>query len=52
MIEQKNAYFIDFEQYDSMQDSLESVFNKFYKGDLKKLVQDLKQNQTIITFGN
>jgi len=39
---QKNAYFIDFEQYDSMQDSLELVFNKFYKGRLKKLVQDLK----------
>lgn len=52
MLEQKNAYFIDFEQYDSMQDSLEHVFNKFYKGDLKKLVQDLKQNQTIITFDN
>ena len=52
MLEQKNAYFIDFEQYDSMQDTLEHVLNKFYKGDLKKLVQDLKQNQTIITFDN
>ncbi|MBK9285197.1 MAG: aminopeptidase [Sphingobacteriaceae bacterium] len=44
MMEQKNAYFIDFEQYNSLQDSLEQVFNKFYKGNLKKLVQDLKQN--------
>ncbi len=41
----KNAYFIDFEQYDSMQDSLEDVFNKIYKGNIKKLVQDLKLNQ-------
>lgn len=43
ILEQKNAYFIDFEQYDSMQDSLEGVFNKIYKGNLKKMVQDLKQ---------
>ena len=48
----KNAYFVDFEQYDSMQDSLDAVFNKFYKGSLKKLVQDLKQDKTIIKFGN
>ncbi|MDP1802924.1 MAG: aminopeptidase [Bacteroidota bacterium] len=48
----KNAYFVDFEQYDSMQDSLDAVFNKFYKGNLKKLVQDLKQDKTIIKFGN
>lgn len=40
----KNAYFIDFKQYDSMQDSLESVFNKIYKGNLVKLVRDLKLN--------
>lgn len=52
ILEQKNAYFIDFEQYDSMQDSLETAFNKIYKGDLKKLVQDLKQDQTIIKFDN
>ena len=44
MKEQKNAYFIDFEQYNSLQDSLESVFNNIYKGNLKKLVQDLKQH--------
>ncbi len=48
----KNAYFIDFEQYDSMQDSLEVIFNKIYKGKLKKLVQDLKRDKTIIKFGN
>lgn len=48
----KNAYFVDFEQYDSMQDSLDVVFNKIYKGSLKKLVQDLKQDKTIIKFGN
>ncbi|MEO6302965.1 MAG: aminopeptidase [Bacteroidia bacterium] len=48
----KNAYFIDFEQYDSMQDSLDAVFNKIYKGNLKKLVQDLKQDKTIIKFDN
>lgn len=41
----KNAYFIDFQQYDSMQDSLENVFNKIYKGDIKKLVQDLTANE-------
>jgi predicted aminopeptidase len=52
ILAQKNAYFIDFEQYDSMQDSLERVFNKIYKGDLKKLVRDLKQNQTIAKFDN
>jgi predicted aminopeptidase len=43
VLEQKNAYFIDFEQYDGKQDSLDEAFNKFYKGDLKKMVQDLKR---------
>lgn len=52
ILNNRNAYFIDFEQYDSMQDSLESVFNKIYKGNLKKLVQDLKQDKTIIKFDN
>lgn len=42
MFSGKNAYFIDFEQYDSMQDSLERVFNIIYEGKLKKMVQDLK----------
>ncbi len=45
IMESKNAYFIDFEQYDSMQDSLEGVFNKIYNGNIKKLVQDLKLNK-------
>jgi len=48
----KNAYFVDFEQYDSMQDTLEVVFNKIYKGSIKKMVQDLKQDKTIIKFDN
>jgi predicted aminopeptidase len=38
----KNAYFAGYTQYDGMQDSLEEVFNKFYRRDLKKLVHDLK----------
>ncbi len=38
----KNAYFVDFLQYNSLQDSLERVFNKIYKGNLPKMVQDLK----------
>lgn len=38
----KNAYFVHFIQYDSMQDSLEAVFNKFYSGRLEKMVQHLK----------
>lgn len=40
----RNAWFIDYKQYDALQDSLEDVFNKFYGGRLKKLVQDLRQN--------
>jgi len=52
VLKYKNAYFIDFEQYDSMQDSLELNFNKIYNGNLKKLVQDLKQDKTIIKFDN
>lgn len=38
----KNAYFVDFLQYNSLQDSLEIVFNKFYNSNLAKMVQDLK----------
>ena len=52
ILESKNAYFIDFEQYESMQDSLESIFNKIYKGNLKRLVQDLRENKSIIKFDN
>jgi predicted aminopeptidase len=40
----KNAYFVSFQQYDSMQDSLEKVFNNIYRGNLKKMVQDLKRD--------
>lgn len=38
----KNAWFVDFKQYNSLQDSLEEVFNKFYQSDLAKMVQSLK----------
>lgn len=40
----KNAYFMSFAQYTGLQDSLEDVFNKIYKGKIEKLVQDLKLN--------
>lgn len=40
----KNAYFVDFIQYDSKQDSLEEVFNKIYTGKIENLVRYLKQN--------
>lgn len=38
----KNAWFVDFEQYNSLQDSLEIIFNKNYKSNLSKMVQSLK----------
>lgn len=38
----KNAWFVDFEQYNGLQDSLEEVFNKNYKSKLRKMVQSLK----------
>ena len=38
----KNAWFVDFGQYNSLQDSLEGVFNKFYQSNLSKMVQSLK----------
>lgn len=38
----KNAWFVDFNQYNGLQDSLEEVFNKFYHADLAKMVQSLK----------
>jgi predicted aminopeptidase len=44
ILKSKNAYFVDYEQYEGLQDSLEKVFNKIYNGDLKKLVQSLKRN--------
>lgn len=40
----KNAYFVDFVQYESMQDSLEQVFNKIYGRNIEKMVQDLRLN--------
>lgn len=45
IIRSKNAFFVDLRQYDSLQDSLEAAFNKNYKGNLKKLVHDLRQHQ-------
>ena len=39
-----NAYFIDFRQYEYLQDSLENVFNKNYRRDLKKMIAHLKAN--------
>ncbi len=42
ILEFKNAWFVDFGQYNSLQDSLEGVFNKIYHSDLHKMVQSLK----------
>lgn len=42
ILEFKNAWFVDFGQYNSLQDSLEGVFNKFYQSNLSKMVQSLK----------
>lgn len=39
----KNAYFVGFNQYHQEQDSLETAFNKFYKGNLRNMVLSLKQ---------
>jgi len=41
IIKFQNAYFVDLRQYESLQDSLEDAFNKIYRRDLKKMVQDL-----------
>jgi predicted aminopeptidase len=43
ILTEQNAYFIDYMQYNSKQDSLEKAFNKFYKGSIKNLVQSLNQ---------
>ena len=37
----KNAWFVDFKQYNSLQDSLEVIFNKNYNSSLRKMVQSL-----------
>jgi predicted aminopeptidase len=42
ILEFKNAWFVDFGQYNSLQDSLEGVFNKIYQSNLAKMVQSLK----------
>ncbi len=38
---EQNAYFIDYMQYNSRQDSLENAFNKFYRGSIKNMVRSL-----------
>ena len=38
----KNAWFVDFNQYNGLQDSLEEVFNKIYQSNLSKMVQSLE----------
>jgi predicted aminopeptidase len=38
---EQNAYFIDYMQYNSKQDSLENAFNKFYGGSIKNMVRSL-----------
>lgn len=40
-----NAYFVDFQQYESLQDSLEKVFNKIYGGSIKIFIEHLKRNR-------
>lgn len=42
IMEYKNAWFVDFNQYNGMQDSLEVVFNKIYQSNVAKMVQSLK----------
>ena len=43
MLNEQNAFFIDYLQYYSKQDSLEKLFNNFYKGNLKLMVQSLSE---------
>lgn len=43
ILTEQNAYFIDYMQYNSKQDSLEKAFNKFYKASIKNMVQSLSQ---------
>ncbi len=42
ILKSKNAYFIDFAQYNGLQDSLEKVFIGNYHSDLKKMVASFK----------
>lgn len=46
ILKAKNAYFIGFNQYYRYQDSLETVFNKIYRGHLRNMVLDLKVKST------
>ncbi len=39
----RNAYFVGYKQYESLQDSLEEVFNKNYRANIKKMVHYLKR---------
>lgn len=41
ILDEQNAYFIDYMQYNSKQDSFEKAFNNFYKGSIKNMVQSL-----------
>lgn len=43
IVSSKNAWFVDFKQYNSLQDSLENVFNKNYNSSIRLMVQSLKE---------
>lgn len=45
LLEHKNAAFVPYLQYRSLYDSLDFVFNNFYKGQIKKMVRSLKQGE-------
>jgi predicted aminopeptidase len=45
IVSSKNAYFINYQQYDKMQDHLDTIFNKFYGANLENLVRDLRLNK-------
>lgn len=42
ILESKNAWFVDFKQYNGLQDSLEIIFNKNYSSNIRAMVQSLK----------
>ena len=39
----RNAYFVGYLQYESLQDSLENAFNNIYRRKIKNMVHDLKR---------
>lgn len=43
LLQHRNAAFVPYLQYRSLYDSLDFVFNNFYKGLIKKMVRSLKQ---------